>query len=728
MPGYAKRLPQLVLAIAMLVSLAPSIAAADPISSDPLSSMVAVSFVDDNGTGAENGADYVKALVAQYAAGETPEGMQFPLINASTDSVRALGGFSTNVVVRWLDPLTWDASVEGPRFGANADYIAYFGDGWGEEKGLASVYKGSDTSGWVWVNHEYISNAMPTLTSAPTGQHRTFARFLSDLGVLTNDVHADEWSQEAIDRYIAEYKRQVGGSWFRIVQDPSSGAWQVDRSAANLRYDATSNTLSTVTGFELSGIDQNDFTGEALPAGVVSGIMGDCSGGQTPWGTIITAEENVQYYYGDLEACWTSRNMFVAEAGFDAGGRISPVFSPAEGAQFTLSSDSAQSHRRDAYGFLAEIQPGAAANDYYESVASGGDGKGHRKIGAMGRARWENASFHVGPDWELVAGQPLVVYAANDRYSGRIYKFVSAGNYEAGMSQGEVRALLDGGTLYVSHLAGLDYDTGYTVGGAVPTEGSPGTGEWIEMSIDSEDVAPNAATLGEGTTVGEALQDPEWNKIGAFASDNDVLMALFTAANKIGAAEQNRPEDVEWNPLDPSGTPRLYVAFTKHTRTVALDENGVVYDPEVHAEQSAQREDRTGSIFVIEEADPANPGSSKTFRYFAAWVGTQGTGAFDVANPDNLMIDADGGVWFGTDGNFGTNSTADALYYLDLDPGHQDGEEGITNPTFGKAFRVVAGPSDSETTGPAFSADMGSIFFNVQHPGERVFSSWPNDR
>ena len=90
------------------------------------------------------------------------------------------------------------------------------------------------------------------------------------------------------------------------------------------------------------------------------------------------------------------------------------------------------------------------------------------------------------------------------------------------------------------------------------------------------------------------------------------------------------------------------------------------------------------------------------------------------------MIDRDGGVWFGTDGNFGTNKTADAIYYLDLDPAHAAGQPGVVTATFGKAFRVVAVPSDAEATGPALGPDMRTLFVNVQHPGESIWSVWPN--
>ena len=217
-------------------------------------------------------------------------------------------------------------------------------------------------------------------------------------------------------------------------------------------------------------------------------------------------------------------------------------------------------------------------------------------------------------------------------------------------------------------------------------------------------------------TVGAALRDVNWNGIGGFPSDVLVRAALFTAAAKIGVREQNRPEDVEWNPLDPSGTPRLYVAFTKHGRPNVLRADGTLNAGDV---ERPIRDDSLGRIFVIEEDDPARPGRSTGFSFWQVWEGTEGTGPFDAANPDNLAIDRDGGVWFGTDGNYGRNGTADALYYLDLNPAHA---------SYGTAFRFAAGPGDSEATGPAFNATMTTLFFNVQHPGEDFEgapSTWP---
>jgi secreted PhoX family phosphatase len=447
--------------------------------------------------------------------------------------------------------------------------------------------------------------------------------------------------------------------------------------------------------------------------------MGDCSGGQTPWGTIITAEENVQDYYGDLEETWDSDQAFVAESGFDPGALVSPDVSPSESSQFGSNPNPDASHNRDLYGYLTEIDVGQPSGEYDGKTAVG---VGHKKLGYMGRARWENATFVVDQNWQLIDGQPVVLYSGDDRRGGRIYKWVSDEPFTKGMSRAEIRALLDVGTLYVAHFADLDNATGNTlVGGGIPTEADPGQGTWIEISLDSTDVAPNATALGQpGLTVGEALQDTSYNALGGFATDDDVRRALFTASAKVGVRELNRPEDLEWRAArDKTRPARLFVAFTNHTRKTQLDQDGVVFDPAEHDAMSPERADIAGRIFAIEE-DGA-PAASTAFSFFQVWGGTEGAGDFDAADPDNILIDADGDVWFGTDGNLGTNGHADAIYYLDLDPAHQKGD----TPTFGLAFRVVAMPSDAESSGPAMSSGMGSLFVSVQHPGEEQVSSFP---
>jgi uncharacterized protein len=224
-------------------------------------------------------------------------------------------------------------------------------------------------------------------------------------------------------------------------------------------------------------------------------------------------------------------------------------------------------------------------------------------------------------------------------------------------------------------------------------------------------------------------------------------MALYTAASKVGVRELNRPEDVEWN----ATTSQLFIGFTGHGGLVGLQANGVLYgldatDGSWDTARQAAAPRRTadvnnGTVGVLEETgdDPTNTGA---FTFWNAWNGrnaarfqaelTAGTrqaweADFVAASVDNLMIDRYGHVFFGTDGNPSNNgSHADSLYYLDLDPMHKSGVAGVVRATYGHAFRLVAGPSDSEATGPWITPDMRTIFFNVQHPGESVYSTFPD--
>lgn len=737
--------------------------------------MVAITFRSDLGTGATSFSDYVKKRVAQVSHNELPSSVMFPVSSAATDTVRTAQGLFSTVVVKWFDPLSFQNSetdtkydpVKVPRFGANADYLAYFGDGW-EANGNAPQFSGSSTAGWVWSNHEYISNDRPKIDAAPTGQHLTLAKYLKALGLLSNDVHSSVWDEASLKTYTKHWKQNVGGSWFRVVQDPATGEWAVDRSVPAKRFDATSNTLVKVVGQALSALDHAD-DGTPLPEGVVVGIHSDCSGGQTPWGTIITAEENTQFAYGDLETAWSSGNTFLFPTGstnpYAAGGNVSPIAAPSLTADFspTTATDNDTNnyrHNRDMHGYLVEIDPTVSPSEYYGKTTPG---VGHRKIGGMGRARWENATFVVGSDWKLLPGEPIVFYSGDDRRSGRVYKFVSSQPYTAGMTREQIRQLLDSGKVYVAHFADLDNATGMelriknpdgTDTVRTPTPEHPGQGRWIELSVDSTDRAPNAGmptaaldasnnpVLLPNLTVGEALRDVSYNGIGGFPNDDEVRRALFTVSNKLGVMETNRPEDVEWNPKDPSGTPTLYIAFTEHGTTLALDRNGVLatampdlanpgrWKPRsrVAADLATRSSERTGGIFAVREENPAQPASSKTFTYFRAWKGSKkGDAGYDplysAAKPDNIAIDREGGVWFGTDGNFGASAYADGIYYLDMDPAHK--APAVANPTFGKAFRVLAVPSDAEATGPAFTPDMQTLFINVQHPGEDIYSAWP---
>ena len=71
--------------------------AVDP--SDPLSSVVQIILTNDFGTGSSSIPDYIKALVRARVTGGGALNGEFPLTNATSDSVRTIPGISQNLVV-----------------------------------------------------------------------------------------------------------------------------------------------------------------------------------------------------------------------------------------------------------------------------------------------------------------------------------------------------------------------------------------------------------------------------------------------------------------------------------------------------------------------------------------------------------------------------------------------------------------------------------------------------
>ncbi|MEM8885550.1 MAG: alkaline phosphatase PhoX, partial [Planctomycetota bacterium] len=254
----------------------------------PLSSVVAVNFKKPSGFGGDDAPrdipGYVKAMIARLnedPAWAVRRGLEFPLTNRACDDVRVITGLRWNVVVRWLDPLREDGEA---RFGANNDYVSFLGDGWNAD-GNPPAWHGAPDRGWLWVNHEYVSGKRPRVGSAPTDQHYTLALFLRRKGVFDFDVaDGTKWDRNAVAAYTTWYKRQLGGSWLRVTQDARTKRWTVDRTAKNMRYDATDGTLARVQGGVTLANRQRDDAGGELPEGIAVGIMSDCSGGTTPWG------------------------------------------------------------------------------------------------------------------------------------------------------------------------------------------------------------------------------------------------------------------------------------------------------------------------------------------------------------------------------------------------------------------------------------------------------------
>ena len=377
--------------------------------SAPLSSMVALTFCDAADTGTDNIADYVKALVGHYGTRTMPDGIEFPLAAAATDSVRAIAGLSADIVVKWLDPLGWQHQrpATTPRF-APTPTLSPTRRRLGARRDAAMERQRNLR---LDLGEPRIHLQRPTPTTAPTGQHMTLASS-SPTGAPDESPSTSAWSDADLTSTSTTTRSRSAARGFsssRIRRRASGRSIEAQSHCATTRRA----TRVPVTGHGWPPIRRH----RRRSRGVVVGILSDCSGGQTPWGTIITAEENVQDFYGDLEACWTGQPL-----------RPRPGLRSRRQRQLNGASPSRlhQPRRKprtpDPYGYLVEIDPGAARRVLRHRHAR----VGHRKLGALGRAHWENAAFAVDADWKLLPGQPIVLYAGDDRRCGRIYKFVSA--------------------------------------------------------------------------------------------------------------------------------------------------------------------------------------------------------------------------------------------------------------------------------------------------------------
>ncbi len=270
------------------------------------------------------------------------------------DELALTEGLSYEVLVKWGDTI-----AKKMKFGFNNDYTAFI-----------PLDKDNLNDGLLWVNHEYID-----------------PRFVS--GYLEEDPSNKSKKQVNREMY------NVGGSIIRIKQ--VDGKWQlVKKDPLNRR---------------ITGKTDLPFNWPEPIAGKTSamGTLANCSGGVTPWGTILTCEENYDQFYG--------------ERNFETGERIPGEYDMG----WYRHYDNPPEH----YGWVVEIDLKT--------------GKGQKHI-ALGRCAHECATVK-----ELEDGR-LVVYSGDDAVNQFIYKFISS-----------KPGSLSEGTLYVANTSigkwvSLDYN------------------------------------------------------------------------------------------------------------------------------------------------------------------------------------------------------------------------------------------------------------------------------
>lgn len=314
---------------------------------------------------------------------------------SSADELQLPRGFTYDVLLTWGEEFG-----EGLRFGYNCDYTDYF--------------PVARDEALLWVNHEYLT---PYFTSD----------WLSTMD--------PQWDPrvEPYRSIMKQEKEEVGGSIVHIerVRRGERGPWRVVKGSRYNRRFTAAGPLVPYDGPAAS----------LLPEAGAAGSLANCSGGHTPWGTVISAEENYQSYGLQREMPFAlgwdrgnDPNYYVGEPGTNAYGQ------PAE--------------EQPNYGYLLEVDP-------YTGRAV--------KHTALGRLHHENATMRIARDGRVVA------YTGDDAPSadGMLFKFVSKRRWRPGMSRREGMRLLSSGQLYVAQF--------------LPTSNDPavdrGTGMWHPLDM-----------------------------------------------------------------------------------------------------------------------------------------------------------------------------------------------------------------------------------------------------
>ena len=505
-------------------------------------------------------------------------------------------------------------------------------------------------------------------------------------------------------------------------------------SQGRFRYAAGSpfnRRVTTLTPIEMAGPLRGHpkLKTRYSPAGTETrGTVNNCGTCRTPWGTLLTGEENWAAFFArdaeDAARRSEAENYALVRYGRPPGtpqayqwNRVrdgSDRYQRWNTSVTGASSDGHDDYRHEIHGqgYMTEIDPYDP-----ESVI-------HKRT-ALGRFAHEGAAFS-----RPQAGEPLAVYMGDDARGEYIYKFVSDAPWDPADATAENRMAigakyLDGGKLYAARFH------------------DDGSGEWLLLNL------ANPAVAGYGRY--------------PFADDGDVLLHARIAADGAGATPMDRPE---WSTVNPVNGD-VYITLTNNSRRELGGEDGGLgvdaANPRAYEDRrqdsGLQRGNINGHIVRMAEDNPR----STRFRWDIYLFGAESdadagrinlsglTADQDFSGPDCVRFGSGTNLcWILTDDNAMTDRSNAMM--LAAAPGRQgDGgflelDYGETNvvthlgarPQASELKRFMVGPVDQEITGLAETPDGRVLFVNVQHPGggtpidsaarpEGYTSHWPGN-
>ncbi|WP_102145850.1 PhoX family protein [Mycobacterium hubeiense] len=574
---------------------------------------------------------------------EPRPGMKFATVAPNTqDAVVVPDGYQQAVVIGWGDPVLPGApafdvakqtgAAQRQQFGFNNDFAALM------------PIDGQPNRFLLVTNFEYASPQFmfPGYNEdAPTRE-----QFEVEIAALGMGVVEVERTPQGLKPVMGRYNRRITADTPFTLTGPAAGTDLVKTPA--------------------------DPTGRT-----VAGTLANCAGGVTPWGTVLSGEENFNEYFGAAEGS-PAPNPVDADRQDRYGLALEPsvlkweTFDP----RFDIAKTPNEPNR---FGYVVELNPWDP-------------GSTPVKHSGLGRFKHEGAHVYVTDDGTVV------VYTGDDERFDYMYKFVSSKKMLPGRDPAAMAhnmTLLDEGTLYVAKLSSDIPANQLDGSGKPPAKGSfSGTGTWIPLLRSGPD--GQAESLVDGVTAQEA--------------------AVFTrlAADKAGATKMDRPEDFEAHP----NTGKVYIALTNN------DERGAPGEAPADA-ANPRNENKSGQVMEITDDHAGttftwelllvcgDPAAADT--YFAGFDKSK---VSPISCPDNLAFDSHGNLWISTDGN--ALKANDGLFAVALE-----------GPNRGETKQFLTVPVGAETCGPVVTDDLVTVC--VQHPGEaddhsidKPVSHWPD--
>lgn len=439
--------------------------------------------------------------------------LQFQTVPPSNaDEIVIPPGYAYNLLLRWGDQLFVDSpafdfnnqtgAAQARQFGFNCDYIGYFPlpfllktylPDYCQKQfpglALALGLLGRDRRGLLAVNHEYTSGE---------------EMIPGYLAMLNAAVAGDPAALDALEEFV-QVELAAHGMSIVEVRRESDGEWTYSRhSRFNRRITGTTPMMITgpLAGHELLQTS-TDSTGRW-----VHGMLNNCAGGKTPWGTVLTCEENFDQYFANFNALKTlATNGQADPRTVSYNTRIAPN----SGASFRRWEKfhdrfdvSKEPNEYARFGYVVEIDP------FDPNCVP-------KKRTALGRFKHEGATTAVAKDGRVA------VYSGDDARFEYVYKFVTDGRFNPNNRSANMD-LLDHGTLYAAKF------------------NADGTGEWLPLTPANVEQLLNTRGLADAAGA-TAMDRPEDIEVSPATGKVYIILTNNTArtSGNVNAANPRGP-------------------------------------------------------------------------------------------------------------------------------------------------------------------------------------------